>query len=281
MKPEALRYMIELPSSYRATLLSLESYSTIREYEPVYALLNPSQPTSPSSQSVIEVAPEDVSNCFDNDGDIFPPSDPSPTHNSTLDGNSNVDQSIEQPASLVNTNVKDLSDEITGNGEGILSRPQQDGNASGQEEGDSDFEFVAEDVETDSNSETDLSPDEETAGIEVSIEDIIQTNSSVAKDFLENTWSRLCDCEKEENPQNRTESVYSTLSRWLSTGRGLACQMQLILQHSHPRLAKKRDTSTVWDPTVAELGYNASIAFWLESPNLSVHQPYSCHLWVL
>jgi hypothetical protein len=119
--------------------------------------LNPSQPTSPGSQSVIGAASEDDINCFDNDDDIFSPSDPSPTHHSTLDGDSNVDQSIEQPTSLVNTNVKDVSDEITGNGEGIPSRPKQDGNASGQEEGDSDFEFVAEDVETDSDSETDLS----------------------------------------------------------------------------------------------------------------------------
>lgn len=76
-------YDKELPSSHRATLLSLESCSTIREYEPVYAPLNPSQPTSPGSQSVIEVVPENDTNCFDNDDDIFPPSDPSPTHNST------------------------------------------------------------------------------------------------------------------------------------------------------------------------------------------------------
>jgi hypothetical protein len=96
----------------------------MREYEPVYALLKPSQPTRQGSQSVIEEAvPEDDTNCFDNNDDIFPPSNPSPTRNSTLDGDSNVDQSIGQPTSLVNTNVKDVSDEITGNGEGILSRP--------------------------------------------------------------------------------------------------------------------------------------------------------------
>jgi hypothetical protein len=47
-------------------------------------------------------------------------------------------------------NLKDVPNEITSKGEG-LSRPQQDGNASGQEEGDSDFEFVAEDFETDSD----------------------------------------------------------------------------------------------------------------------------------
>jgi hypothetical protein len=59
---------------------------------------------------------------------------------------------------------------------------------------------VAEDVETDLDFETDLSPGEETAGIEVSLDDTIQSNSSLAKNFLENTWSRLCDCENEENP---------------------------------------------------------------------------------
>ncbi|KFY66151.1 hypothetical protein V497_01104 [Pseudogymnoascus sp. VKM F-4516 (FW-969)] len=215
-------YDKELPSSHCAALLSLGSCSTIPEYEPVYAPLNPSQPTSPGSQSVIEAALEDDTNCFDNDDDIFPPSDPSPTHNSTLDGDSNVDQSIEQPTSLVNTNVKDVSDEITGSGEGIPSRPQQDGNASGQEEGDSDFDFVAEDAETDSDSETDLSPGEESAGIEVSLDDTIQTNSSLAKTFLENTWSRLCDCENEENPPEsdgeRVFNLKQMAEYWQSLG---------------------------------------------------------------
>lgn len=205
-------YDKELAASHRATLLPLEASSTIREYEPVNALLNPSQPTSPGSQSVIDAVPEDDTNCFDNDDDIFPPLDPSPTHNPILDGDSNVDQAIEQPTSLVNTDVEGVPDEITGNGE--LSRPQQDGNGSGREEGDQeadyDFEFVADSVETDSDSEPELSPEEETVEIEVILDDTIQSNSSVAKDFLENTWSRLCDCENEENsPRSSGESVFN------------------------------------------------------------------------
>jgi hypothetical protein len=153
--------------------------------------LNPSQPTSSGYQYVIEAVPENDANCFDSGDDIFSPSDPSPTHNSTLDGDSNGDQAIEQPASLVNADVEDASDEITGAGEGIQSRPQQDGNTSGQEDGDQeadfDFEFVVDDVETDSDSEPDLSHEDGTVGIEVIIDDTIQSDSSVAKEFLENT----------------------------------------------------------------------------------------------
>lgn len=67
---------------------------------------------------------------------------------------------------VAKSDVAEVSDEMAGQTEGDLGRPQQDGNTSGQEEGrqeeDSDFEFVAEDVETDSDSESDLSPDEGT-----------------------------------------------------------------------------------------------------------------------
>ena len=207
-------YDSELGSSNRATLPPLEACSTTREYEPVYCPLNPSQPTSPGYQYIIEPVPENDTNCFDNGDDIFSPSDPSPTHNFTLDGDSNGDQAIEQPASLVNADVEDASDEITGAGEGIQSRPQQDGNTSGQEDGDqeadSDFEFVADDVETDSDSEPDLSHEDETVGIEVILYDTIQSDSSVAKEFLENTWSRLCDCVNEETPpKSGVERVFN------------------------------------------------------------------------
>lgn len=219
-------YDKELAASRRATLLPLDASSTIREYEPVNALLNPSQPTSPGSQSAIDAVPEDDTNCFDNDDDIFPPLDPSPTHDPILDGDSNVDQAIEQPTSLVNTDVEGVPDEITGNGERILSRPQQDGNEGGREEGDqeadSDFEFVADGVETDSDSEPELSPEEETVEVEVTLDNTIQSNSSLAKNFLENTWSHLCDCENEKNPPEsdgeRVFNLKQMAEYWQSLG---------------------------------------------------------------
>lgn len=66
------------------------------------------------------------------------------------------------------------------------------------------------DIETDLDSDTDLSPDEETAGVEAILNYTIQSNSFLARNFLENTWSRLYDCENEENlPESDGERVFN------------------------------------------------------------------------
>ncbi|KIM93299.1 hypothetical protein OIDMADRAFT_61797 [Oidiodendron maius Zn] len=145
---------------------------------------------------------EDVLNCFDDDDDISPP-DLSSTHDATPNEDSNLVLAIEQPTGLMDVDTDVVSDGISGQTEGGLSRPQQDGNTSGQEEGgleeDSDLEFVTEDIETDSDSEADLSPDEEAVADEDISYSHSQSHRSLAKSFLENTWNHLYDCENEDS----------------------------------------------------------------------------------
>jgi hypothetical protein len=151
--------------------------------------LNLSQPTSPSSQPAIEPTQEDVVNYVDSDDEMSPPSDPSLNYDATPHEESNSGQVTEQPTGLVDMDTDDVSDEIAGQIEASLSRPQQDGNTSGQEEAgqeeDSDFEFIAEDAETDSDSEADLPPDEEAVADEDISHNHAQLHRSLAKSFLE------------------------------------------------------------------------------------------------
>jgi hypothetical protein len=122
-----------------------------------------------------------------------------------LEGNGEGQQVIERPnGNLVNANMEGTAVGIFSVPAGDLSTQQEDGNTSDQEEGrqerDSDFEFVPEDVETDSDSEPDLSlHNDENMDTEDVLDDTSRSNGSVAKAFLESTWSRLCDCKTEEN----------------------------------------------------------------------------------
>jgi hypothetical protein len=108
--------------------------------------------------------------------------------------------------------VVSITEEGIGISEDGLSRGRKDGDISDQEEGDggteSDFEFLSDAFETDSDSEPDLSLDNDeidTGGLD----DTVQSNSSLAKAFLEKTWSYLCDCKKEENTDLAGELVFS------------------------------------------------------------------------
>jgi hypothetical protein len=114
-----------------------------------------------------------------------------------LEGNGEGQQVIERPnGNLVNANMEGTAVGIFSVPAGDLSTQQEDGNTSDQEEGrqerDSDFEFVPEDVETDSDSEPDLSlHNDENMDTEDVLDDTSRSNGSVAKAFLESTWSRL------------------------------------------------------------------------------------------
>lgn len=216
----------ESPSSPQALLLPQEVRSTIHQYETVYTHFNSSRPTSPNPQFTnTGIEDDDAYLVLDNDNEILPSASlsaiPDPTPVFPMGGDGAGQQVIEKPTDSMSTDVEDItvevdviSDEIVGITEGGLDRPQQDGNTSGQEgsdqEGDSDFEFVAEDDDTDSDSEPDLSLDEEKVGVEDVLDDTVQSNSSLAKAFLENTWNRLCDCENEENSsESGGERVFS------------------------------------------------------------------------
>ena len=251
----------ELPSSHPAPLLPQEVCSTIRQCGTVYGHLNSSEPTSPNPQFTNEVVQEDDANYFalDNDDEIFPPSTPSTSHNSTpvspIDGDSDVLQVIEQPTNSAITDVESITVEVVSITEGGLSRPQQDGNTSGQEEGDqerdSDFEFVSEDVETDSDSEPDLSLDEERVGIEDILDDTIQSNSSLAKAFLENTWNHLCNCENEENASESGGEPVFSLKQMAEYWQNLGVPDAIGSTSLPPEAGEEESTHVAWFPVLS------------------------------
>ena len=219
-------FVEELPSIRHQSLLRKEFFSTLRRpYKSIYANPNPSPVTSLCSQPAFEPTQEEVLNCFDNDDEISPP-DLSPIHDATPNEDSSEVLVTEQSTGFVGTHTNYVSDGIAEQTEGGLTGTQQDGNTSGQEEGgheeDSEFEFVAEDTETDSGSEADLSPDEEAIADRDLSHNHAQSHHSLAKSFLEHTWNHLCDCENEESSsepgQERVLSLKQMAQYWQALG---------------------------------------------------------------
>jgi hypothetical protein len=187
-------FVEELPSSHHQSLVPKEIFPAIRPYQSIYGNLNPPQLTSLGSQSANEPTEEDVANCFDNDDEISPPLDLSPIRDATPDEDSYLVPVTEQPTRLVEKDTDDVSGEIAA---------QQDGSTRGQEEGgqeeDSEFEFPAEDSETGSDSEADMSPNEEAVADEELSYNHVQSHHSLAKAFLEHSRNHLCKCENEDS----------------------------------------------------------------------------------
>ena len=211
-------FVEELPNTHHQSPIREEFFATVcRPYKSIYADLNPPQAASPCYQPAFEPTQEEALNCSDNDDGISPPSDLPPIDDATPNEDSNEVLVTEQPTGFVGRDTNDVSGET----EGGVSGPQQDGNTSGQEE-DSEFEFVAEDTETDSESEADLSPDGESTADREIPHNHVQSHHSLAKSFLENTWNHLCGCEDEDSPlqsgQGRVLSLKQMAEYWQALG---------------------------------------------------------------
>ena len=152
---------------------------------------------------------------FNDDDEALPTSGFQSSHTTSAPtGESDAQQVIEHPNNSANADIESITEEVVGISEDGLSREPEDGGINDQEDGgertDSDFEFLSEDAfETDSDSEPHLSLDNDEIDTEGSLDDTIQSNSSLAKAFLEKTWSHLCDCKKEENTDSGGQPVFS------------------------------------------------------------------------
>jgi hypothetical protein len=129
-----------------------------------------------------------------------------------MDGDNDAQQVIEHPNNSANADTENITEEVVGISEDGLNRGREDADISDQEESgegtESDFEFLPED-KPDSDSEPDLSHDKDEIDTEGTLDNTVQSNSSLAKAFLEKAWSHLYDCKQEENMESGGELVFN------------------------------------------------------------------------
>lgn len=166
-----------------------------RPYKSIYPDLNPPRPQSPSPELIDPIYEEAV---FDSGHATLMTLTISLTHNDSVPGcDEAVQLGSEETSDSVVRSEGDVPNEAINKTEGSLGRPQRDSTTGDQNKGrDSDFEFMADDVEIDSDSDGSVSLED--VDVNDPPENTTQSNYSSAKEFLQNTWNRLCDYEVEE-----------------------------------------------------------------------------------
>ena len=137
---------------------------------------------------------------------------------SILSGDIEIQQAVGHPdGNLQNTDINGTIAESVGVPEDGLAEGRKEKEGNDQEEEwdkDSDSEFLLDESidmmeDLDSDLESDLLPDndENLSSVDVS-KDTAAANGLSAKEFLEKTWSHLCDCKEEEPLESAREVVF-------------------------------------------------------------------------
>jgi hypothetical protein len=194
---------------------------------------------------------------LNDDDETLPTSAFQASHNTlapTVSRDSDAQQVIEHSNNSANADTESITEEVVGISEDGLSRGREDADISDQEEGgegtESDFDFVSEDAfEIDSDSEPDLSLDNDEMDTEDDLDDTTQSNSSVAKAFLEKTWSHLCDCE-EENTEPGGELVFN-LKQMAEYWQNLGVPDAIGLASLPPEAGEEESTHIEWSSVLS------------------------------